>query len=32
MIKKPLCLKGLNIRMPTIIPIKGWGFVDQGSG
>ena len=31
MIDKPP-FKGLNIRIPTIIPIKGRGFINQGSG
>ena len=25
-------LKGLNIRIPVTIPIKGRGFINQGSG
>ena len=32
MINKPPPFKGLNIRIPIIVPIKGKGFVDQGSG
>ena len=32
MINKPLPLKGLNIRIPIIIPVKGRGFINQGSG
>ena len=32
MINKPPPFKGLNIRIPTIIPIKGRGFINQGSG
>ena len=32
MINKPLPLKGLNIRIPIIIPIKGRGFNNHGSG
>ena len=31
MINKPPPFKGLNIRIPIIIPIKGKGFVIQGS-
>ena len=32
MIDKPLPYKGLTIRIPIIIPVKGRGFVNQGSG
>ena len=32
MIDKPSPLKGLRIRIPFIIPIKGTGFINQGSG
>ena len=32
MINKPPPFKGLNIRIPIIIPIKGRGFINQGSG
>ena len=32
MINKPPPFKGLNIRIPIIIPIKGSGFMNQGSG
>ena len=32
MIKKPLPFKGLNIRIRIIIPIKGRGFINHGSG
>ena len=32
MINKPPPFKGLRIRIPTITPIKGRGFIDQGSG
>ena len=33
MINKPLPFKGLNtcIRIPITIPVKGRGFIDQGS-
>ena len=31
MINKPPPLKGLNIRIPIIIPIKGTGFINLGS-
>ena len=31
MINKPPPFKGLNIRIPIIISIKGRGFIDQGS-
>ena len=31
MINKPPAFKGLNIRIPIIIPIKGRGFINQGS-
>ena len=30
-INNPPPFKGLNIRIPTIIPIKGKGFINQGS-
>ena len=33
MISKPTPSKGLNIRIPTIVPIKGQGgFINPGSG
>ena len=32
MINKPPPFKGLNIRIPIIILIKGQGFINQGSG
>ena len=32
MIDTPPPFKGRNIRIPIIIPIKGRGFVIQGSG
>ena len=32
MINKPFPLKGLNIRIPTIIPIKRRGVINHGSG
>ena len=32
MINKLHPFKGLNIRMPIIVPIKGRGFINQGSG
>ena len=32
MINKPPPFKGLNIRIPIIIPIKGRGFVNHGLG
>ena len=32
MINKPSPFKGLNIKIPIIIPIKGRGFINQGSG
>ena len=32
MINKPPRLKGLSIRIPIIIPTKGRGFKNQGSG
>ena len=32
MINKPPPFKGLNIRICIIVPIKGRGFVNQGSG
>ena len=32
MINIPPPFKGLNIRMPVIIPIKGRGFINHGSG
>ena len=31
MIDTPL-FKGLNTRIPTMMPVKGKGFIDQGSG
>ena len=31
MINKPPPLRGLNIGIPTIIPIKGTEFINQGS-
>ena len=31
MINKPSPFKGLNIRIPIIIPIKGRRFINQGS-
>ena len=31
MIDKPPSFKCLNIRIPTIIPIKGRGFINHGS-
>ena len=31
MMNKPPPLKGLDIRVPTIIPIQGKGFINQGS-
>ena len=31
MIHKPRPFKGLNIRIPIIIPIKGRGFINRGS-
>ena len=31
MINQPPPFKGLNIRIPIIIPIKGRGFIHQGS-
>ena len=31
MIDKPPPFKGLNIRIHIIIPIKGRGFINQGS-
>ena len=31
MINKPPPFKGLNIRIPIVIPIKGRGFINQGS-
>ena len=30
-IDKPPPFTGLNIRIPIIIPVKGSGFIDQGS-
>ena len=30
MINKPHSFKGLNLRIPFIIPIKGRGFINQG--
>ena len=32
MINNPPPCNGLNIRIPIIIPIKGRGFINQGSG
>ena len=32
MINKPPPFKGLNSRIPVIIPMKGRGFVNQGLG
>ena len=32
MMKKPPLSKGLNIKVPIIIPIKGRGFINKGSG
>ena len=32
MINKASPFKGLDIRIPIIIPIKGRGFINQGSG
>ena len=32
LLKRPPPFKGLDIRIPIIIPIKGRGFVNQGSG
>ena len=32
MINNPPCFKGLNTSIPIIIPIKGRGFINQGSG
>ena len=32
MITNPPPFKGLNIRIPIIIPIKGKGIINQGSG
>ena len=32
LIHKPAPLKGLHIRMPIIVPVKGRGFIKQGSG
>ena len=32
MINKPPPFKGLNIRIPITTPIKGRGFINQGSG
>ena len=32
MINKPPPFKGLNIRIPIVTPIKGKGFINQGSG
>ena len=31
MINKPSPFKGLNIRIPILIPTKGRGFIDLGS-
>ena len=27
-----MTFKGLNIRIPIVIPIKGMGFINHGSG
>ena len=32
MINKPALFKGLNTRIPVIIPVEGRGFINQGSG
>ena len=32
MMNKPPPFEGLNLRIPGIIPIKGRGFINQGSG
>ena len=32
MINKPHPFKGLNIRIPKIIPIQGRGFINHGPG
>ena len=32
MIHKPPPFKGLNTRIPSMIPTKGRGFVNHGSG
>ena len=32
MISKPTPFKDLHVRIPIIIPIKGRGFIDHGSG
>ena len=32
MINKPPPFEGLDIRIPILIPIKGRGFMNQGSG
>ena len=32
MINKPPPFKGLNIGIPIIIPTKGRGYINQGSG
>ena len=32
MINKPPPFKDLNIRIPIMIPIKGRGFINHGSG
>ena len=32
MINKPPPFKGLDIRITIMIPIKGRGFINQGSG
>ena len=32
MMNEPLPFKGLNMLMPIIIPTKGKGFINQGSG
>ena len=31
MINKPIPFKGVNIRIPIILPIQGRGFINQGS-
>ena len=31
MIHKPFPVKGLNIKIPIITPVKGRGFINQGS-
>ena len=30
MINKPLLVKGLDIRIPIMIPMKGRGFINHG--